>query len=370
MNLHLAIEALKGVAILMIVGVHVRRGWFGWQGVHVFLVISGFLLALSAMRSPQPWRAWAARRAARILPTYWITALAGALVVALLPPGMLQTLARVQHTAPDLLLRDLLLLRNVDYRTMFGPVNASLWYVALLIGLYVCFPFLFAAYRRATTWQTLAGITLGAACIEFVGRAAAIFWFDGIPVGAGHGFLRVFNTVAQPLDQLPPSAAFQLWAPFGLFPTRLGEFAAGVLAGVLWSRDPERGARVLSHPITLISGATLWLSGSLLSQYRAGWVASDLLIAVGLTPMLLHLLMRMQAVAARTIRGLAWLGGWSYYLFLTHVLVATAVGGAVMSLGAGRVATIVGALGLLVVGTIVSCRGLRAVDASVQRRVR
>ncbi len=367
--LNLVIEALKGVAILMIVGIHARRGWFGWQGVHVFLVLSGFVLALSAVRTPHSWRLWATRRAARILPTYWLTAIGGAIVAALLPPAMMQSRLGVPHTAPDLLLRDLFLVRNLNYTTMFGPVNASLWYVALLVGLYACFPIVFAAYRRAATWRALAGITIVVVTIECVSRAVAVFWLDGIPVGAGHGFLRAFGSVAQPLDRLAPAAAFQLWAPFGVFPTRLGEFAAGVLAGVLWSRDPARGARVLLHPVTLVLSAAVWLGGSTLSRYRGGWVVSDLAIAVGLTPLLLHLLARIQPVASPVIQGLAWLGGWSYYVFLTHVLVATTAGAAAVAVGAGPPVTIAIAIGVAVAGLVLSCRALRSVDALVQQRV-
>ncbi len=83
---------------------------------------------------------------------------------------------------------------------MFGPVNAPLWYVALLVGRYVCFPLLFSTYKRASAWRALAGITIVAVTVECVSRAAAVFWRDGIPVGAGHGFVPSFGSVAQPLD--------------------------------------------------------------------------------------------------------------------------------------------------------------------------
>jgi peptidoglycan/LPS O-acetylase OafA/YrhL len=367
MNLRLAIEAMKGVAILMIVGVHARRGWFGWHGVHVFLVISGFVLARAAGGEPLDVRAWFRRRAMRILPSYWLTALAGAVLAALLPGAMRLSRTGNELTAADLFLRDLLLIRNADYSTMFGPVNASLWYVPLLLGLYLCFPVWHGLFRRAASLRaclTVAGLAVG---IEVLTRAAAVQWLDGIPVGAGHGFLHALGPVAQPGDALPPTVRFQLWAPFGAFPARLGEFTVGMLAGVLWSRDPARLETVMMRPRTALLAALVWLSGSLLAHYRLGWIVCDLLISVGLPPLLLHLLIRLQAAAPRLSGSLVWLGGWSYYLFLTHVLVATAAGVMAARVATGAATTITVMAVTLVVGLVLSCKALRAVDTTLER---
>ena len=162
------VEALKGVAVVMIVGVHVRRGWFGWQGVHVFIVLSGFTLAMSAMKAPMPWRVWFGRRAARVLPSFWITALLGFAGALLLPRESLVTGSGHTETAASLLLSDLTLTRNLDFGLMFGPLNASLWYVPLLVGLYLCFPPIMSVMRRTTSVAAMTGLMLSVVAVEVI----------------------------------------------------------------------------------------------------------------------------------------------------------------------------------------------------------
>src|SRR5262249_2812065 len=66
------LDAVKGVAILAVVLYHIFKLWFGWQGVHVFIVLSGFGLTRSLLSKPSPvnWGEWFRRRAFRILPPY------------------------------------------------------------------------------------------------------------------------------------------------------------------------------------------------------------------------------------------------------------------------------------------------------------
>ena len=50
----------KGLAIALVVLVHYRGGWFRWQGVHIFIVLSGLGLAYSCAKQPQTfsWTDW------------------------------------------------------------------------------------------------------------------------------------------------------------------------------------------------------------------------------------------------------------------------------------------------------------------------
>lgn len=72
------ILAIKGVAILAIVLAQAFRGWFGWMGVHIFIVLSGFLLSLALQRRRRDsgesiqWVTWARRRSLRLLPPCWL----------------------------------------------------------------------------------------------------------------------------------------------------------------------------------------------------------------------------------------------------------------------------------------------------------
>eukprot|EP01037_Dinobryon_pediforme_P024921 gene24921-26890_t len=60
------------------------ESWFGWVGVELFFMMSGFVIALSAEGTSGP--AFVRRRALRLLPAAWICASATLLVLALCLP--------------------------------------------------------------------------------------------------------------------------------------------------------------------------------------------------------------------------------------------------------------------------------------------
>jgi len=359
---------MKGMAIVLIVGVHLHRGWFGWQGVHVFITLSGFTLALASCADERiTWTRWYRRRAVRILPAYWLTAVAGFLLTMLLPPTDRIGPSGEILSPAMLLWRDLTLTRNFDYATMFGPVNASLWYVPMLAGLYLAFPPLMAALRGAASCRAFAGIVFVAVVVEVTFRAAAVEWLDGIGVGFGGGVWPGWGSVAPPLDRLAPSVDFQLWAPFGQFPARLGEFALGMAAGVAWAKSPEKAARFMATRWPIAAGTGVWIAGCALVYPRTGWAMADLLIASGLTLALAsfgHASMRhLSSVSAF----LEWLGGWSFYIFLTHVLVGSAAAALALRLQLSTMPEYVALAAITVIAVAASCRVLRAADARLQR---
>jgi peptidoglycan/LPS O-acetylase OafA/YrhL len=71
-----ALEGLRGVAILMVIGFHYTHSYFpiGWAGVDLFFVLSGFLitrLLLHARRKKRYFQNFYARRTLRIFPLYY-----------------------------------------------------------------------------------------------------------------------------------------------------------------------------------------------------------------------------------------------------------------------------------------------------------
>ncbi len=70
------LDFCKGIAIVWVMLVHAIHGWFGWQGVHVFIVLGGFALTYACLtrENQLSWSQWFQRRAARILPAYWLVA--------------------------------------------------------------------------------------------------------------------------------------------------------------------------------------------------------------------------------------------------------------------------------------------------------
>jgi peptidoglycan/LPS O-acetylase OafA/YrhL len=141
-------------------------GWFiyGRFAVVVFIVLSGFSLALSPAR--RGWRldgaaGFARRRARRILPAYW-AALAFSLAVAwvIVPqPG---------HGVPDAksVVVNGLLVQNV---VRAHSPNAAFWSMAVEAQLYLVFPLLLLMVRRWSPIVMVAVVTLVVASVGVVG---------------------------------------------------------------------------------------------------------------------------------------------------------------------------------------------------------
>ena len=175
------LDGIRGLAALYVVVNHVFlrafpgypvdhapfwAGWFiyGRFAVVVFIVLSGFSLALSPARHGgrlDGVSRFARRRARRILPAYW-AALVFSLAVAwiLVPqPG---------YGAPDArsVLVNGLLIQNLV--ATHSP-NAAFWSMAVEAQLYFAFPLLLLMARRWSAVAMVASVTLVVAAIGFVG---------------------------------------------------------------------------------------------------------------------------------------------------------------------------------------------------------
>ena len=175
------LDGLRGLAALYVVINHVFlrtfpgspvdhapfwAGWFiyGRFAVVVFIVLSGFSLALSPAR--HGWRLdaisrYARRRALRILPAYW-AALAFSLALAWLvvpQPG---------YGVPDaksVVVNGLLVQNIIGARSP----NAAFWSMAVEAQLYLLFPLLLLIIRRRGAVLMVAGVTLVVATVGIVG---------------------------------------------------------------------------------------------------------------------------------------------------------------------------------------------------------
>ena len=175
------LDGIRGLAALYVVINHVFlrafpgypvdhapfwAGWFiyGRFAVVVFIVLSGFSLALSPAR--HGWRLdavgrFAERRARRILPAYW-AALAFSLAVAWLivpQPG---------NGVPDAksVLVNGLLVQNIV--GAHSP-NAAFWSMAVEAQLYIAFPLLLLMVRRWGAVVMVATVALVVAAVGIVG---------------------------------------------------------------------------------------------------------------------------------------------------------------------------------------------------------
>ncbi len=135
---------------------------YGFVGVAVFFVVSGFCIHLSHQRSKdQSWSAFASRRFFRIYPPYL---LAVCCFFFLWPWG---SFAIENSWRATQLVSHLFAIHNAAHRTLFG-INASFWSIAVELQLYAIYPLLLFFQRRFDWKKTL--IVVG--FIEFSIRSA------------------------------------------------------------------------------------------------------------------------------------------------------------------------------------------------------
>ncbi len=293
------LDGLRGLAALFVVINHVfLRGfpgypvdhapfWAAWFiygrfAVVVFIVLSGFSLAMSPAR--HGWRLdgvgrFARRRARRILPAYWV-ALAFSLAVAwlLVPqPG---------NGVPD---AKSVVVNGLLVQNLVGAPspNRAFWSMAVEAQLYILFPLLLLMVRRWGAVLMLATVTLVVAGVGITGPHVA----------------RVDTFV---IESPPELAAL---------------FALGILtAGVVGAGEARRSwpwpwlALAAVMPVL----ATIWWQGSVWTLDHLFWV--DLALGPAIACLLAALATGRPAPLLKLLetRPIRTLGLSSYSLYLTH----------------------------------------------------
>ncbi|BAZ20556.1 acyltransferase 3 [Kalymmatonema gypsitolerans NIES-4073] len=317
------LDFCKGLAIVWIVLIHWRPEWFGWQGVHVFIVLSGFGLTYSCLKrdSDISWKKWYVKRFRKVLPSYWMVCLWGYLILACVYLFEGRNLLNALSLPLDVLLTNTLLLKL----TLLNPIvkvepNGSLWFIPFIISFYLAFPWLYQLIAKHKTVRVVLFAFLMAIIVEFVYRAIALYWLDGIPTAYRH-YAKLFPVLGVPLDKLPTDFRFKHEYAFDFFPSRLGEFAIGMVAAVGLVRNPSIFHKVLLNPWMGVLGFLIWLAGNaLIYQGFWGWVFADFVIALGIILWFVNLGSLLQKKLPAFFSKMSQLGVWSYYIFLTHYL--------------------------------------------------
>lgn len=152
---------MRGVAALLVMWCHLKYNlgrpaqiyadepWLatdlGAIGVDIFFVISGFVIAMSAVNLGQNWRAFLARRFARVAPLYFVVS---SYLLLLVPFGQFQS---------DRLFRQLFntfaFIPLFDLASFTNPLCVNGWTLSFEIWFYLSFAGLmaFAGGRRAGT---------------------------------------------------------------------------------------------------------------------------------------------------------------------------------------------------------------------------
>jgi peptidoglycan/LPS O-acetylase OafA/YrhL len=300
------LDGIRGLAALYVVinhvflrafsgyPVHHAPFWAGWFvygrfAVVVFIVLSGFSLALSAAR--HGWRLdgisrFAYRRAWRILPAYW-AALAFSLAVAWLiaaQPG------RGVPDAKSVLVNGLLVQNIVGAHSP----NAAFWSMAVEAQLYLLFPLLLLIVRRSSPAVMVATVTLVVASVGIIGPHT--------------------SRLATFVVQSPPDLA--------------ALFALGILtAGIVHASSARRSwpwpwlALGAATPVLV----TIWWQGSAWTLRHVFWV--DLALGPAIACLLAALATGSPARLPRLLdaRPLRTLGLSSYSLYLTHAPIVVIV---------------------------------------------
>lgn len=321
----LFLDGLRAVAALWVVLGHCHLFSLGWTrsatlwgrpldllmylhlGVNIFLVLSGFCLALPVVRNKNRLHMrvtdYFLARAWRILPPYFVT-----LILILLVNSFVPLAAWGRHpagltydlTAP-VLLSNIFLLQDI-FPTM-NIINGPFWSIAVEWHLYFIFPFLILVLRRA-----------GASALLCTGAAIALG-------------LSLFNAVHPQLSTTIPVTVPN--PPYYIFLFVLGIFAASL------AFDPrfesirarlQRWAWIIALVTCVPLCVALWkyriIDGSNVHEFfehvhiidpLAGVITAAFLLGMcGLHPG--HWLRRIFEA-----RPLVAIGGFSYSLYLVHV---------------------------------------------------
>jgi peptidoglycan/LPS O-acetylase OafA/YrhL len=300
------LDGIRGLAALFVVLNHIfLRAWpgfpvdhaplwaayfiYGRFGVVVFIVLSGFSLALAPARSG--WRldsvaAFAHRRAWRILPPYW-AALGFSLVMTWC------VLAQPGHARPDGTSVVVYGVLGQDAVVTASP-NQAFWSIAIEAQLYVLLPLMLLLVRRVSA---LAMVVIVAGVVGTVG------------VLGPH--VRLMNDT---LIKFTPDLAV-LFA--------IGVLAAGIVSASERNRSRSWAswALVASVPVVVL----ITVEGTVWTNTHLFWVDLAWGPAIGCFLAAVATSRPPRVVRVLDTRALRSLGSFSYSLYLTHVPIVIAV---------------------------------------------
>ena len=271
----------------------------GYQAVHLFFILSGFGLTLSALLVEKKtdrirWFGFIKKRFIRLYPSYWLI-----LAIYLL-------LNFFQYSS------FLGLLKTYVRGAIFLDVIPATWYIPILLQLYLLFPFLFYFLKKLSIKNFLLLSLLVKTVSSAIIITTSLLAFDKI-LGFGYGGL----------------------APGGIALTRLFEFCFGMAIAKHWFTH-ERSVdafTVFQKPKAIILGIFLECLGIFLSlKYTAirfidhdipvGLFISDAFIGMGIFIISLNLVFLVDGLLKSKSK--AWLdliSNGTYEAYLVHSMV-------------------------------------------------
>jgi peptidoglycan/LPS O-acetylase OafA/YrhL len=318
------LDVLRAIAALMVIGYHVNllvatssggEGlWLRYNvdtGVELFFVLSGYLIALPFLRAvvagdraPDTLR-YARRRAARILPGYWL-ALCVAAFVATRQPGALPSVG--------LLLPQVGLLQGVIPGDSGGPLVVA-WTLSIEAAFYVGIPLAtWVILRRRNTWSV--GLLAAMVCVLWaISAILACSFSTFVPAS--------------------PWTTVVLRGPVGF----MCQFCPGMLIALLQIRSERAGRSLSTRTRTAWALIACGAIGWLCIAAWTGAAASALQVVVRdqacgvLFGLVLVGTLGLQGREHRLTRLFASVGAVSYGLYLWHWLAFEAIGSTGLRVG-------------------------------------
>lgn len=223
----------------------------GYMGVDFFFVLSGFLLFLPVAASGRfgSTRSYALRRAARILPAYYLALLVTQVFDSLLVKVPLDYPLASHRGIESLLLHATFLQHNLGLSLGFSEgfgVNGAVWTLSIEVLFYLVLPFVALRYLRR----------------PFLGLAGALALSIAWRAASSHLWI--------PLPHLPALAhpSFNKLILITQFPNYLAHFAAGMTAAWIFVR--LRRERLSVPAWVAVSVQALALVGVILGMSAAG----------------------------------------------------------------------------------------------------
>lgn len=133
-----SLDALRAVAALSVFFFHMKElgnarlgdfMWFGWVGVELFFVLSGFFIGMAVL-SPREWHPliFLQRRLRRIAPAFYVS-----LVITVV---LVNSWFLVHRTGWEIILKHLLMIHNI-FPESAGAINGAYWTLGVEASFYL-----------------------------------------------------------------------------------------------------------------------------------------------------------------------------------------------------------------------------------------
>lgn len=266
---------------------------YGFGGVPVFVILSGFVLTYAfADRVIDNWSAFLWKRIVRLWVPFYLSLLFGIGFLFLRNWLFPAVAAMPVYTWIDFLKITFLPFFLLFDVSLLQKFNGDYWFIPLILQVSLAFPVLLWLLKKiGTRWFLIVTLFL-----TFVWRFFATYYWDSAPLGViyqtQNGYLLFTNIIP-----------------------RLFEFTFGMWLGWWQLKKDVLGKMVGIWP--LIGGFVTMLAGAASYYFLIGWLWSDALFGIGL----LIVMMNLGAVLAKNRfleKGLRFLSLQSYDLYLTH----------------------------------------------------